>query len=77
MPDAMAAPESDGSGDAEATGDADAGVLSIVRDIQRHLRSLDSKYDNLMRSITFCSDKVTDFERSLKELTKKTIEIGK
>lgn len=55
-------------------------IMSILRALQNdstHLRSLPDKYNDLLESVKFCSDQITTFETTLKEVNKKVSLIDK
>lgn len=43
-------------------------LICIMKSIQDDLKNLNSKYDTLLESVTFCSDKLTNFENALTKL---------
>lgn len=54
--------------------DDDSGVApgnELLRSINDQLKSLNAKYNDILASITFCSDKISDFEKSLSVLENK------
>lgn len=52
-------------------------VYSIIQGMRSELRGLTSKYDELVKSVNFCSDRISDFELKMVELTNKTKLIDK
>lgn len=65
----------------EAETDVDAPSLSAIyktlQRIQADIKSINNKYDALMESVNFCSDKVSDFEKALSDLSTKCQTISK
>lgn len=47
-------------------------TIIILNEIRADIRAMSARYDELLKSVTFCSDKVSDFERGLNKLNEKT-----
>ncbi|KAK9744161.1 hypothetical protein QE152_g7972 [Popillia japonica] len=52
-------------------------IYRVLQNIQGDIKSINSKYSTLMESVNFCSDKVSEFEKVLSELSKKCQSMGK
>lgn len=46
-------------------------ILQSLRSLQQDVKQLHSDYDNVLQSVKFCSDKISDFEATLKNTNDK------
>lgn len=52
-------------------------TLSILKDIQANIKSLNNKYEAVLESVNFCSNQITTFELTIKKLNDKIAAIEK
>ncbi|KAK9702163.1 Baculovirus FP protein [Popillia japonica] len=55
----------------EEVEDEDINIGAILKGIRTELSALNNKYDAIVQSVTFCTNKIVDFEQSLKALDDK------
>lgn len=60
----------------ESVGDINT-ILNIMQSIQADIKSLHNKYDLVLDSVKFCSEKITTFEATLSKLNEKVNKIEK
>ena len=47
-------------------------VFAMVREMRSEVRDMKGRYEELLRSVTFCSDRISDFEATLNNLNEKS-----